>query len=80
MSEPQPADGKAAMNAFDALSFDWGSAYEIEGDRDHWRARRLDRLGGWIEATDPDALRNEIISDYTLKPVRLQGSEVNRDV
>jgi hypothetical protein len=80
MSEPQQADGKAAMNALDALRFDWGSAYEITGDGDQWRARRLDEIGGWIEATDPDALRNEIISDYTLKPVRFQDSEANPNV
>ncbi len=80
MSEPQQADGKAAMNALDALRFDWGSAYEIKGDGDQWRARRLDEIGGWIEATDPDALRNEIISDYTLKPVRFQDSEANPNV
>jgi hypothetical protein len=76
MSEPQQTSGKTAMNALDALRFDWGTAYEIEGDGDYWRTRRLDGLGGWLEATNPDALRNKIISDYTLKPVRQKRSEV----
>jgi hypothetical protein len=67
--------GKAAMNALDALRYDWGSAYEIEGADDEWRARRLDGLGGWIEAENPSDLRNQIFSDYAIKPVRLQGSE-----
>ena len=70
----ETAAGKAGMNALDALRYDWGSAYEIEGADDEWRARRLDGLGDWIEAGSPDDLRNQIFSDYALKPVRLQGS------
>jgi hypothetical protein len=64
--------GKAGMNALDALRYDWGSAFEIEGDGDCWRARRLDGLGGWIETESPDCLRNEIFADYALKPVCLR--------
>jgi hypothetical protein len=76
MDRPQEtATGKAGMNALDALRYDWGSAYEIEGDTDHWRARRRDGLGGWIDAESPGDLRNQIFSDYALKPVRTQGSE-----
>jgi hypothetical protein len=72
MDGPQEtAGGEAAMNALDALRYDWGSAYEIEGTDDEWRARRLDGLGGWIEAESPDGLRNQIFCDYALKPVRL---------
>lgn len=67
------AAGKAGMNALGALRYDWGSAYEIEGDGEEWRARRLDGLGGWIEADSPDDLRNEIFGDYALKPVRVQS-------
>jgi hypothetical protein len=76
MDRPQETvTGKAGMNALDALRYDWGSAYEIEGDGDYWRARRLDGQGGWIEAQSPDDLCNKIFSDYALKPVRLQGPE-----
>jgi hypothetical protein len=56
----------------DALLWDWGEAYEIEmPDADHsWRARRLDGLGGWIDADSAEDLRNQIVSDYVTKPVR----------
>ena len=75
MDGPQEtAAGKAGMNALDALRYDWGSAYEIEGNGEDWRARRLDGLGGWIEANSPDDLRNQIFADYALKPVQVQGS------
>ena len=36
----ETAGGKAAMNALDALRYDWGSAYEIESADGEWRARR----------------------------------------
>lgn len=75
MDGPQESDvGKAGMNALDALRYDWGSAYEIEHNGEEWRARRLDGLGGWIEADSPDDLRNQVFSDYALKPVRVHGS------
>jgi hypothetical protein len=75
MDVPQEtAIGEASMNVRDALRYDWGSAYEIEGADDEWRARRLDGLGGWIEAENPDDLRNQIFSNYALRPVRPQGS------
>jgi hypothetical protein len=76
MDGPQEtADGKASMNALDVLRYDWGSAYEIESADGEWRARRLDGLGDWIEAEIPDDLRNQIFSDYALKPVRMRGCE-----
>lgn len=75
MGGPQEtSSGKAGMNALDALRYDWGSAYEIDGNGDDWRARRLDGLGGWIEANSPDDLRNLLFSDYALKAVRVEGS------
>jgi hypothetical protein len=70
----ETACGKAGMHALDALRHDWGSAYEIEGAGGEWRARRLDGLGGWIEAGSPGDLRNSVFSDYVLKPVRPQGA------
>jgi hypothetical protein len=76
MDEPQETvGGKAAAKALDALRYDWGSAYEIENADGEWRARRLDGLGDWIEAEIPDDLRNQILSDFALKPVRPQGCE-----
>jgi len=39
------------------------------------RERRLDGQDGWIEAQSPDDLRNKILTDYALKPVRPQGTE-----
>jgi len=67
--------GRTAMNALEALRYDWGSAYEIEHDGDQWRARRLDRLGGWMYADSADDLRTQIFSDYATKPVRQQGAK-----
>lgn len=59
-------------NTLDVLLWDWGEAYEIEmPDADHyWRARRLDGLGGWIDADSAEDLRNQLVSDYVTKPVR----------
>lgn len=67
--------GKTAMNAFEALRYDWGSAYEIEHDGHEWRARRLDGLGGWMHADSADNLRTQIFSDYALKPVPQQDAK-----
>jgi hypothetical protein len=65
--------GETAMNALDALRWNWGSAYEIETDGGTWRARRLDRLGGWMEAGSAEELRSQIVSDYMTKPVAWQA-------
>jgi hypothetical protein len=67
--------GKTAMNALEALRYDWGSAYEIERNGHEWRARRLDGLGGWMDADSADDLRTQIFSDYALKPVRQQDAK-----
>lgn len=67
--------GKLAMNTLQAIRYDWGSAYEIEHDGDKWRARRLDGLGGWMDADSADDLRTQIFSDYAIKPVRQQASK-----
>jgi hypothetical protein len=56
--------------ALAALWFDWDGAYQIEHTGDEWRAKRLDRIGGWMTAGDPDELRRLIHDDYALKPVR----------
>jgi hypothetical protein len=45
------------VHALEALRWNWGSAYEIEMDGETWRARRLDGLGGRMEAESPEALR-----------------------
>jgi hypothetical protein len=66
---------KTAMNALDALRWDWGKAYEIDGADDEWRARRRDGLGGWMEAGSAEDLRNQILSDYLMKPVPEQPRE-----
>jgi hypothetical protein len=65
--------GNSGINALEVLRRDWGSAYQVEGSDDNWRARRLDGLGEWIEADSPDSLRHQIFDDYSLKPVRPQG-------
>lgn len=57
------------MNALEALRWNWGEGYEIEIIDDTWQARRRDGLGGWITAANADDLRNQIMADYTLKPV-----------
>jgi hypothetical protein len=56
-------------SALDALRFHWGDAYEIEVSGGKWRAKRLDGLGEWIEAADPDGLGWGIAADYAVKPV-----------
>jgi len=68
------------MNALEALQYEWGTAYEIEGDGESWRAHRLDGLGGWVEANAPDDLRNQIFADYALKPVRVRTTEAEGNV
>lgn len=70
--------GKTAMNALEALRYDWGSAYEIVQDGGNWRARRLDGLGGWMHADSADALRTQIFSDYATKPVPQQSAKAPR--
>jgi hypothetical protein len=69
--QPDTEGNSADQEKLDALLWDWGAAYEIEmPDADHsWRARRLDRLGGWMDADSAEDLRNQIISDYVTKPV-----------
>lgn len=64
--------GTAAQQKLDALLWDWSEAYEIEmPDADHrWRARRLDGLGGWMDAGSAEDLRNQIVSNYVTEPVR----------
>jgi hypothetical protein len=56
--------------ALAALWFDWDGAYQIEHAGDEWRAKRLDRIGGWMTAGGPDELRRLIHEDYDMKPVR----------
>jgi hypothetical protein len=72
--DPDAESGSAAagQKKLEALLWDWGEAYEIEmPDADHgWRARRLDGLGGWMDAGSAEDLRNQIVSDYVTKPVR----------
>jgi hypothetical protein len=63
----------SGINVLEVLRHDWGSAYQVEGSDDSWRARRLDGLGELIEAETPDSLRNQIFNDYSLKPVQRQG-------
>jgi hypothetical protein len=63
----------AEQRNLEALLWDWGAAYEIEmPGADHgWRARRLDGLGGWMGAGTAEDLRNQIVSNYVTKPVRI---------
>jgi hypothetical protein len=63
-----PSD-KTNKNTLEALRWDWGKAYEIQRADDEWRARRLDGLGGWMYAINGDELRNQVLSDYLIKPV-----------
>ena len=53
---------KSAMTPLEKIRYNWGSAYEIEHQGDKWRARRLDRLGGWLEADSADTLRTLIFN------------------
>ncbi len=72
MTEAEQADDGLKPwdeNALDVLHWHWGDAYEIEAPGGLWRARRLDGLGGWIEAPDPDGLGALISEDYGLKAV-----------
>jgi len=55
--------------ALDALHWHWGDAYEIEASGGLWRARRLDGLGGWIEAAGPDGLGAAMSGDYSVRAV-----------
>lgn len=66
---------KTAMPPLEKIQYDWGSAYEIEHDGTKWRARRLDGLGGWMEADSADNLRTQIFSDYAANPVRQQNAK-----
>ena len=62
------------LGGLDALRWNWGIAYEIESADTGYRARRRDGLGGWMTADELDALRNDILSDYLLKPVKRPDS------
>lgn len=56
--------------ALEALTWHWGEAYEISySDDGAWSARRRDGLGGALEASAPEELRQAILDDYTLRPV-----------
>jgi hypothetical protein len=71
MDQPQENTSANAGNSpLETLRHDWGSAYQIEAGDGRWRARRLDGLGDWIETQSPGDLRNQIFSDYAIKPVR----------
>ena len=76
MDGPQETIGdEVVLNALEALRYDWEKAYEIKWTDDKWRARRLDGLGGWMEAESAEELRNQILSDYLTKPVLDQPPE-----
>jgi hypothetical protein len=60
----------APLDGLDALRWNWGTAYEIEPDDVGYRARRRDGLGDWMTADGLDTLRNDILSDYLLKPMK----------
>jgi len=55
--------------ALEALQFGWGEAYEIGADDAGYWARRRDGLGGTMTADDPEKLREQVIADYSVKPV-----------
>ena len=57
-------------NALDALRLHWGEAYEITVEGGLWRAWRLDRIGGAVEAHTPEELRQAIAADHDMRPVR----------
>ena len=61
--------GSVPSGGLDALRWNWGIAYEIEPGDCGYRARRRDGLGGWMNADELGTLRNDIVSDYLLKPV-----------
>lgn len=82
-AEQPDTEGSSAdtdQKKLEALLWDWGEAYEIEmpGADHSWRARRLDGLGGWMDADSAEDLRNQIVSDYVTKPVR-KPSEPQRE-
>jgi hypothetical protein len=68
-SPPATAAGTADSPALDALRFGWGIAYEFGTDDEGPWAWRRDGAGGKIRAGSPDALRAEVIDDYSVKPV-----------
>lgn len=57
--------------ALDAMRWLWGDCYTVDVRSGTWTAKRLDGLGGEIEAAYPDDLNREIRNDYATKPVRL---------
>ena len=64
------ATGDPAIDALEALRWDWDTAYMIGHDEEHgWYAARKDKIGELITADDPDALRREIAENYAMKPV-----------
>ena len=68
--EAGPLANGSTADALETLRWDGGDAYLIEVPGDEWRAKRGGRLGGWIEATNPDGLDLAIKEDYAVRPVR----------
>jgi hypothetical protein len=66
-----PVSPAFEARALDALRLGWGEAYEITVADGQWRAWRLDRIGGTIEAGSPEALRQALLDDHETRPVRL---------
>lgn len=66
-ASPWAAEQSQAM--LEALRFAWDTAYEINFSDGRWTARRLDDLGGPVEAKSPEELGQAILHDYLVKPV-----------
>ena len=58
--------------ALDALTWNWGQAYDIGHHDGQWWYRRRDGKGGTETASTPDDLHTKIITDYTTWPVPRQ--------
>lgn len=56
--------------ALEALQWNWGEAYDIGCDDGQWWFRRKDGNSATETASTPDELRNQIVLDYSLCPVR----------
>lgn len=69
MDEADVLADETGTDALDALLLDYGQAYKIEVTDGEWRWRRLDGLGSWATAVDPDELQRQVREDFTLKPV-----------
>jgi len=60
----------SALDALEALRWDWGEAYMIDRDDERgWWAARRDRIGGLLTGGDPDELKRLMRDDYSTKPV-----------